>query len=182
MQCTWAVQETISHYLQGGSEVFCCLLDFSKAFNKVNFEQLFQKLVERTIPAIVLWLVLFIYLNQVCFIRWNSVESFSFKVRNGVRQGAILSPSLFCVYLDTLFGQLRDAGIGCHLAGTYLGAYGYADDVTLLAPTREGLQIMLNICEKFAESRSSVQILIPQKVKPSVCSPQDQDLQIWFQM
>ena len=105
VQCTWAVQETISHYLQGGSEVFCCLLDFSKAFDKVNFTQLFQKLVERSIPAIVLRLVLFIYLNQVCFIRWNSVESSSFKVRNGVRQGAILSPSLFCVYLDILFGQ-----------------------------------------------------------------------------
>ena len=80
VQCTWAVQETISHYLQGGSEVFCCLLDFSKAFDKVNFTQLFQKLVERSIPAIVLRLVLFIYLNQVCFIRWNSVESSSFRL------------------------------------------------------------------------------------------------------
>ena len=120
----------------------------------MNFTQLFQKLVERAIPAIVLRLVLFIYLNQVCFIRWNSVESFPFRVRNGVRQGAILSPSLFCVYLDTLFVQLRDSGIGCHLAGTYLGAFGYADDVTLLAPTREGLQIMLSICENFAKSHS----------------------------
>ena len=106
----------------------------------MNFAQLFQKLVDRAIPAIVLRLVLFLYLNQVCFVRWNSVESFSF--RNGVRQGAILSPSLFCVYLDTLFVQLRDSGIGCHFAGTYLGAFGYADDVTLLAPTRKGLQIM----------------------------------------
>ena len=156
VQCTWAVQETISHYLQGGSEVFCCLLDFSKAFDKVNFAQLFDKLVERRIPAVVLRLILFIYLHQVCFIRWNSVDSCPFRVKNGVRQGAILSPSLFCVYLDSLFNKLREAGIGCHLAGTYLGAYGYADDVTLLAPTREGLQRMLNICEEFAESHSMI--------------------------
>ena len=45
VQCTWAVQETISHYLRAGSEVYCCLLDFSKAFDKVNFEKLFKKLV-----------------------------------------------------------------------------------------------------------------------------------------
>ena len=85
---------------------------------------------------------------------WNSVESSSFQVKNGVRQGAILSPSLFCVYLDTLLSQLRDAGVGCHLGGVFLGAYGYADDVTLLAPSRQGLQSMLRICEEFAVSHS----------------------------
>ena len=88
-------------------------------------------------------------MNQACFIRWNSVESDWFRVRNGVRQGAILSPSLFCVYLDTLLSKLRDAGIGCHLGDTFLGAFGYADDVTLLSPSREGLQVMLDICENF---------------------------------
>ena len=38
----------------------------------------------------------------------------------------------------------------------YLRAYGCADDVTLLAPTREGLQRMLYICEEFAESHSMI--------------------------
>ena len=85
VQCTWAVHETISHYLRSGSEVFCCLLDFSKAFDKVNFNQLFSKLAERQLPAIVLRLILFIYLNQSCFVKWNSVESEQFKVKNGVR-------------------------------------------------------------------------------------------------
>ena len=95
-----------------------------------------------------------IYLNQTCLIRWNSVESSSFKVKNGVRQGAILSPSLFCVYLDTLLCKLRDAGVGCHLGGTFLGAFGYADAVTLLSPSRQGLQILLKICEDFAALHS----------------------------
>ena len=156
VQCTWAVQQTISHYLRRGSDVFCCLLDFSKAFDKVNYDQLFRKLLSREVPAIVLRLVVFIYLNQSCFIRWNSVDSDSFSVKNGVRQGAILSPSLFCVYLDTLLTQLRDAGLGCHIGGLYVGAYGYADDVLLLAPTRQGLQAMLHICENFSDEHSMV--------------------------
>jgi hypothetical protein len=154
VQCTWAVQETISNYLRKGSEVYCCLLDFSKAFDKVNFESLFQKLLERSFPAIFLRLILYIYLNQSCYIRWNSVESSSFLVKNGVRQGAILSPSLFCVYLDTLLVRLRDAGVGCHVGGSFSGAFGYADDVTLLAPSRQALQIMLDICENFSASHS----------------------------
>ena len=136
VQCTWAVQETISHYIRGGSDVFCCLLDFSKAFDKVNFNELFRKLRIRNFPPIVLRLLIFIYKNQFCYIRWNTRESDTFFVKNGVRQGAILSPSLFCVYLDTLLCLLRDAGVGCHIGGQFLGAYGYADDVILLAPTR----------------------------------------------
>ena len=154
VQCTWAVQETISNYLRKGSDVYCCLLDFSKAFDKVNFNELFKKLIARSFPAVVLRLLIYIYKNQSCYIRWNSSVSETFSVKNGVRQGAILSPSLFCVYLDTLLVELREAGVGCHVGGQYVGAFGYADDVTLLAPTRQGLQIMLNICENFASSHS----------------------------
>ena len=97
---------------------------------------------------------LIIYQNQSCFVRWNSVERCIFSVKIGVRQGAILSPSLFCVYLNTILEQLRYAGVSCHVGGDFLGAVGYADDVTLLTPTRQGLQMMLNICEEFASSHS----------------------------
>ena len=86
--------------------------------------------------------------------RWNSKKSQSFLIKNGVRQGAILSPSLFCVYLDSLFADLRNSGLGCSISNTYFGAFGYADDVILLAPTRESLQLMLAICEDYAEKHS----------------------------
>ena len=65
-----------------------------------------------------------------------------------------MSPSLFCIYLDTLLGRLRDSGLGCHIGGVYLGAFGYADDVTLLAPSKQALQVMLDICQDYATSHS----------------------------
>ena len=117
VQCTWAVQEIISYYLRRDSSVYCCLLDFSKAFYKVYFDSLFKKLKDRHFPAVALRFLIYMYRNQSCFIRWNSMESGTFSVKNGVRQGAILSPSLFCVYLDTLLLKLRDAGVGCHIRG-----------------------------------------------------------------
>ena len=90
VQCTWAVQETVSYYLRNNSEVFCCLLDFSKAFDKVNFGSLFQKLLDRNFPAIFLWLITYIYNHQLCFIRGKSTES-----SRRMESGRVQSPSLF---------------------------------------------------------------------------------------
>ena len=54
--------------------------------------------------------------------------SSQFTACNGVKQGAILSPILFSIYMDGLFEQLEKSGVGCH----YTGCIGYADDLTLL--------------------------------------------------
>ena len=55
------------------------------------------------------------------------------------------------MYLNPLFEELRRAEIGFHLAGTYVGVVGYADNLLLLAPCRNAAQLMLRICEKFTE-------------------------------
>ena len=73
-----------------------------------------------------------------------------------------MSPSLFCVYLDNLLERLRDSGLGCHIGGIYLG---YADDVTLLAPTRQALQGMLDICQEYATSHSMLFSTVPNPTK-----------------
>ena len=57
----------------------------------------------------------------------------TFSTSNGVKQGGVLSPILFNVYLDELFEMLSEQGLGCHLHGQFVGAFIYADDVTLLA-------------------------------------------------
>jgi hypothetical protein len=62
----------------------------------------------------------------------------------------VASPAFWSVYLDPLFSELRRVGIGCHLAGVWMGAVGYADDIILLAPSRDAAQKMLSICEVFA--------------------------------
>ena len=46
------------------------------------------------------------------YVQWASCESCSFKVTNGVRQGRILEPKLFIVYMDGLSDQLNNSNIG----------------------------------------------------------------------
>ena len=65
---------------------------------------------------------------------------------NGVRQGGVLSPILFSVYLDGLLQKLADSGAGCHWGHLFAGAVCYADDIVLLAPCPSALRILLNIC------------------------------------
>ena len=56
---------------------------------------------------------------------------------------------MFNVYLDELIKMLSEQGLGCHLHGQLVGAFIYADDVTLLAPTSTALNVMLETCSNF---------------------------------
>ena len=79
----------------------------------------------------------------------NSVSDY-FTLSNGVKQGGVLSPVLFSIYLDQLVAQLRHLGMGCYMNGLFTGVFIYADDITLLAPSRASMVIMLEKCESFA--------------------------------
>ena len=91
-----------------------------------------------------------IYETQKMSVRWSHSFSDPFSVSNGVRQGSVLSPVLFSVYLDELLEMLGNSGVGCHWGGSFVGALCYADDIVLLAPCASALRHMLNICDSFA--------------------------------
>ena len=126
------------------------LLDASKAFDRVDYIKMFEKLLEKDMCPLVMRLLLQTYLNQKLHIKWNEVSSDSFKVTNGVRQGGILSPLLFGVYIDELLDRLQKSGIGCRMGHYYAGALGFADDLILMCPSLYGIRKMLEICENFA--------------------------------
>ena len=151
--CTWTATTVIEHYNQRGRPVYSCAMDLSKAFDLVEWLSLFKVLAAKGISTIFLRILLFIYRNQTCDVKWSSTYSYRFKVSNGVRQGAVSSPLLFSVYIDDLITLLRQSGFGCRLHKVFYGVLGYADDLLLLSASRTGLQTMVTICEKFAKLR-----------------------------
>ena len=150
--CTFAVQEVISFYNDQKTNVYCTLLDASKGFDRLEFCTLFRKMIKRKMCPLIVRLLLYMYTNQSLVVKWNGFYSERFKVTNGVKQGGILSPSLFCIYINDLLDILKEKGIGCYIGSNYCGALSYADDLILMCPSIQGTQEMLNVCEKYANT------------------------------
>ena len=148
--CTFTKLEVISHYNANRSDVYVMMLDATKAFDRVNYCKLFRKLLDRDMSPLVLRLLLYMYTNQKLQIRWGASVSEKFKATNGVKQGGVLSPILFSVYVDDLFKRLEESGAGCWVSNHFVGCVAYADDLSLIAPSRKGLQTLIDTCEKYA--------------------------------
>ena len=136
--------------LRGGINPIVTVLDCSKAFDKCKFSLLFQRLLDKGLPPVVVRVLVFIYSEQYSWVKWGDAKCL-FGISNGTRQGAILSPIFWSVYSDPLLQRLRALGQGAHVAGLFVGAVCYADDVLLIAPSRNAMQRMLFELEIFAE-------------------------------
>ena len=107
-------------------------------------------------PPLLLRLLLYMYTNQNLQVRWGSIAGTKFGACNGVKQGAVLSPILFAVYMDDLYSQLRDSGSGCHIGNHYVGSLGYADDTVLMAPSPKGLQTIVDVSVNYARKHDVI--------------------------
>jgi len=83
-------------------------------------------------------------------VQWSGSLSSVFSVLAGVRQGGVLSPLLFSIYMDVLINRLRLAGLGCKMFQRFVGCLLYADDIILLSHSLNVMRSMLKICEQFA--------------------------------
>ena len=82
-------------------------------------------------------------------VKWGDLFSDKFHVTNGVRQGGILSPFLFNVYMDELSIKLSAINTGCSIGGYLINHLGYADDICLITLTSGGMQKLLNVCNSY---------------------------------
>ena len=90
--------------------------------------------LQRRTPSFLVRFLISWYSSQSCCVSWDGASSDSFNVSNGVRQGGVLSPVLFTIYMDMLLNKLKKCGVGCYWDGLFVGALCYADDLILLAP------------------------------------------------
>ena len=149
-QCTYVVNEVIDYYLNKGGNVYVTLLDASKAFDKVNYVKLFNLLLSKGICPLLLRLLIVLYTNQNIRVKWQNCISEPFSCSNGVKQGGVLSPILFNIYIDELLTRFKSSHLGCHVGHVYMGAFAYADDITLLTPTQYALDKLLDIANDFS--------------------------------
>ena len=105
------------------------------------------------------------------FVRCASCISEPFCVSNGLRQGGILSPVFFSVFVDELSVWLRSVSVECCIGDTCMNHIIYVYDTVLLAPSPAALQKLLDIAAQFINDRELVANMKKNKcmtIKPSV--------------
>ena len=145
----FVLRSCVEYYTKHGSNVLVAFLDCSKAFDTVSHFGIFQKLLNRGVPLCFLRIVMYMYLNMKSRCQWRGKFSDYFDVLTGTKQGGVISPRIFALYMDDLIERLRKRGFGCHLINVFMACLFYADDLCLIAPTRGAMQEMLSICQDY---------------------------------
>ena len=123
----------VDHFNERGNNVYCIGLDISKAFDSVNHDGIFIKLMNLNVPLCILHvLVNWCSKLSVC-VRWAGVLSQPFDMRSGVGEGSVISPLIFSLNISDFIVILKSEGYGCCLSNVFAGNLLFADDILLLS-------------------------------------------------
>ena len=147
---SFMLRESISYAAENGSKVYVCFLDVKKAFDCVWHEGLFYKLYHSGINKVFCKLIINMYTGMSSCVRGRGFKSDWFDVRQGTRQGGVISPFLYLLFIDELIYELEKAGLGLLVYAIFCGCPTVADDMLLSSFSKKALEKMLAICLKYA--------------------------------
>ena len=132
-------------------KIFSCFIDFSKAFDSVPRGILLGKLLDIGIKGRIFNIIRNIYSNDKACVKINQSCTDCFKTNQGVRQGCILSPLLFNIFLAQLAKDLNNLDNNNLLIGDIgINSIFWADDIILLAKDEKKLEELIDATTDFS--------------------------------
>ena len=187
MDNSFILNELINMYLHKKSRLYCCFIDYQKAFDTINRSALWGKIIENGINGKNLRVVYNMYEAAKSYVKQQSTISGVFACNMGVRQGENLSPLLFALFLNDFeislsrkYNGLTSLTELSRILSTedidfFLNMYIllYADDTVVLAESPEEMQLALDevgaYCHKWGlsinKTKTKVVIFSKGKVK-----------------
>ena len=141
----YILQSVIDVAFNRDKKVFCASIDFSKAFDYINRDCPWYKLLNSGIRGNIFNIIKSMYMNTFSKVKYQGAISDQFECNIGVKQGQSISPSSFNIFLNDLDSTLALGGFQGITEGTFnLRSLMYADNVLLLSNSREDLQAGLD--------------------------------------
>jgi len=153
--------ELIDYYKQKSTSVFVTFRDASKAFNKITHWRLFRKVIDRHVALYLVNVLVFCYHHQTLSIRWSKSISSQLIVRNGVKQGYIISSRLaIFFYIKDFCVKLYDSKIDDSIGNILRNHLHYANDLCVISLYIGGMQELLFTCKEYGRS-NNISCIVP---------------------
>ena len=153
--CRQCLLNSIAHkyVVSNNKELYACFIDFSKAYDLVNRELLWQKLTNYGVSDKFVNYMREIYRKVEACVKLDPqhvTESFSSQL--GLRQGDCLSCINFLLYLGDIADYFRShSATEINIGNLYLTLLMYADDLCIVDTTAKGLRRKINLLAKYCE-------------------------------
>ena len=134
-------------YFEMGKELYACFIDYSKAFDTVNHEQLISLLSRAEVDDDDIAVIAHLYWLQITRICKGSDLTEPVKIKRGVRQGCVLSPVMFNLYTEYIFRKTNHIP-GVKINGHNINNLRYVDDTVLIAEDEASLQHLVTAPDK----------------------------------
>ena len=141
---TLCLTEAAAEAKDTGHHLYVATLDAQKAFDVVSHNLLKMKLHHSGVQGINWTLIDNLYSGCTEMVRWKGCYSRPYQVGQGVRQGGVLSTTLYKEYINPLLADFERSNVGLSIGDVYLGSPTCADDILLLSESDVQLQVMLN--------------------------------------
>jgi hypothetical protein len=141
----FVLQSLINRTLKKKRRLYCCFVDYQKAFDFIDRSSLWSKLVNLGIQGKMFKIIKSLYENVKSCVKYNGCLSEYFRNTRGLLQGEVLSPILFSFYINDFemcFIRENCPSVELQLVNIFLLMY--ADDTVLISETPDGLQSMLD--------------------------------------
>ena len=127
-------------------KTYCCYIDVKKAFDRVWRDGLWHRLRRSGVEGKMLRVLKAMYVDvKAAVLMADGSLTDEFPIATGVRQGCVLSPTLFNIFINDLIVQVKKAGLGVRIDKERLAALLYADDIVLLAECGKDLQKLMDM-------------------------------------
>jgi hypothetical protein len=144
----FSLRQIVELYHEFRRPLYIAFIDFTAAFDSVDRSAIWKILLGDGVPPKLVDVLCGMYKRTACRVRVYGTESAPFEISTGVRQGALLSPTLFNYCIDWVMSSALESeptwGISLHGLPYNLTDLDYADDVALLASSSSDLQGMLD--------------------------------------